>query len=129
MGQGGEIFVLDMGEPVRILDLARDMIELSGLQVGEDIEIEICGMRPGEKLYEELHIDGERHIETSHPKIMVAESTTMNRLEIVRGVTRLQNLVHMPGDLILTELHRLIPQLQHEDLHRPVLKVYRPEAA
>ena len=117
MGQGGEIFVLDMGEPVRIMQLARDMIELSGLRVGDDIEIEIVGMRPGEKLYEELHIDGEKHIETSHPKIMVAESTAMNRFEIVRGVTRLENMVHLPGDLILQELLRIIPQLQHEEIN------------
>ncbi len=116
MGAGGEIFVLDMGEPVRIMDLARDMIQLSGLTVGDDIEIEISGIRPGEKLYEELHIDGERHVETSHPKIMVAESTKMNRFEIVRGIKRLENLVHMPGNLIMDELHQLIPQLRHAEV-------------
>ena len=51
MGQGGEIFVLDMGEPVQIMDLAKDMIRLSGLRVGDDIEIEVTGLRPGEKMY------------------------------------------------------------------------------
>ena len=116
MGAGGEIFVLDMGEPVKIMDLARDMIQLSGLSVGDDIEIEITGIRPGEKLYEELHVDGERHIETSHPKIMVAESAKMNRFEIVRGIKRLENLVHMPGAMIMSELHRLIPQLRHTEV-------------
>ncbi len=69
MGDGAEIFVLDMGEPVRILDLARDLITLSGLRPGEDIEIVYSGVRPGEKLYEELSIKGEDVSQTSHPKI------------------------------------------------------------
>ncbi len=74
MGRGGEIFVLDMGEPVKIVDLARDMIRLSGLELGQDIDIQFVGQHPGEKLFEELNCDGERHRPTSHPKIMVAES-------------------------------------------------------
>ncbi len=69
MGKGGEIYVLDMGEPVRIVDLAANMITLSGLRVGEEIEIIFTGTRPGEKLYEELLIDGEDIAPTSHPKI------------------------------------------------------------
>jgi FlaA1/EpsC-like NDP-sugar epimerase len=69
-GGGGEIFVLDMGEPVRILDLARNMIELSGLEPGRDVEIEFVGTRPGEKLHEELWTAGETVHETGHPKIL-----------------------------------------------------------
>ena len=69
MGEGGEIFVLDMGDPIRIVDLARDMITLSGLRPGEDIEIEFSGIRPGEKLFEELSIDGEDISSTRHPDI------------------------------------------------------------
>jgi len=78
MGEGGEVFVLDMGEPVRILDLAKKMIRLSGLEVKDefnpdgDIEIEFTGLRPGEKLYEELLIGGNTS-ETDNPKIMRAE--------------------------------------------------------
>ena len=69
-GTGGEIFVLDMGKPVKILDLARQLIELSGLRPGDDIEIEFSGLRPGEKLYEELSYKGENILPTTHPKIM-----------------------------------------------------------
>jgi len=69
MGSGGEIFVLDMGEPVKIVDLARDLITLSGFRPGEDIEIKFVGTRPGEKLYEELMIEGEDVSQTDHPKI------------------------------------------------------------
>lgn len=69
LGNGGEIFVLDMGEPVKIVDLARDLITLSGFRPGDDIEIRFVGMRPGEKLFEELSIEGEDVCRTSHPKI------------------------------------------------------------
>lgn len=69
-GQGGEIFVLDMGKPVKIADLAKHMIELSGLQPGTDIAIEFMGLRPGEKLFEELNLGAEQCSETAHPKIM-----------------------------------------------------------
>lgn len=71
MGNDGDIFVLDMGEPVKIVDLAREMITLSGLRVGEDIEIKISGIRPGEKLYEELSVLGEDMGKTTHDKIYV----------------------------------------------------------
>ena len=71
MGNGGEIFVLDMGEPVKIADLARDLIVLSGLKPGEDIEIQFTGLRPGEKLFEELSVTGEQADKTRHPKIFV----------------------------------------------------------
>jgi FlaA1/EpsC-like NDP-sugar epimerase len=70
MGQGGEVFVLDMGEPVRIVDLAANMIRLSGKELGVDAEIVYTGLRPGEKLHEELVVEGEDVIRTSHPKVM-----------------------------------------------------------
>jgi FlaA1/EpsC-like NDP-sugar epimerase len=72
LGEGGEVFVLDMGDPVKIIDLARDIIALSGLEVGRDIDIEIVGCRPGEKLYEELFIKGEEYHRTRHEKIYIA---------------------------------------------------------
>ena len=76
LGQGGEIFMLDMGEPVKIVDLARDLIELSGLEVGHDIDIVITGTRPGEKLYEELFIPGESYKKTKHEKVILAENAS-----------------------------------------------------
>ncbi len=72
LGCGGEIFVLDMGEPVRIVDLARDMIRLSGLEENRDVDIVYTGLRPGEKLFEELHLDSEHYGGTAHPRIRVA---------------------------------------------------------
>ena len=69
-GKGGEIFVLDMGQPVKIVDLARQMIELSGYRVGEDIEIKFSGLKPGEKLFEELQHHTEEYATTAHPRIM-----------------------------------------------------------
>jgi FlaA1/EpsC-like NDP-sugar epimerase len=71
IGHGGEIFLLDMGEPVKILDLAKELITLSGLRPGEDIDIVFSGIRPGEKLFEELSIRGEDIAPTPHPKIGV----------------------------------------------------------
>jgi FlaA1/EpsC-like NDP-sugar epimerase len=71
LGRGGEVFMLNMGEPVKIVDLAKDMIELSGLEVGRDIDICFTGMRPGEKLYEELFIPGESYRRTKHDKIFI----------------------------------------------------------
>ncbi|HEU4681598.1 MAG TPA: nucleoside-diphosphate sugar epimerase/dehydratase [Gemmatimonadales bacterium] len=85
LGRGGEVFVLDMGEPVKIVDLARDLIRLSGLQVDTDIEIAFTGLRPGEKLYEELFFDSERAIPTSHPKILRATNA-----EIPSGLVALR---------------------------------------
>jgi FlaA1/EpsC-like NDP-sugar epimerase len=78
MGQGGEIFVLDMGEPVKILDLARTLIELSGLQPGRDIDIAFTGIRPGEKLYEELFLSHESYERTRHEKIFIATNSEAN---------------------------------------------------
>ena len=117
MGQGGEIFVLDMGSPVKIVDLAKDMIRLSGLKVNEDIDIEFIGCRPGEKLYEELRIEGEQQTDTSHPKIAVATCRASSRLEALRAVRRLKNLADGPSPMILDELKQAVPQFQHAPRH------------
>jgi len=88
MAHGGEVFVLDMGEPVKIMDLAKRMITLSGLKVKDqnnpngDIEIVIAGLRPGEKLYEELIIDGDNIESTQHPLIMRARERSFAKIEL-----------------------------------------------
>jgi FlaA1/EpsC-like NDP-sugar epimerase len=110
MGQGGEVFVLDMGDPVRIFDLACEMISLSGLEVGRDIEIHFTGMRPGEKLFEELHIYGESHVPTIHPKIMVATSTRVSHESIDNAVDRLGCLAKQGSGSVVNELQRIVPQ-------------------
>jgi FlaA1/EpsC-like NDP-sugar epimerase len=109
MGEGGEIFVLDMGEPVRIVDLAQDMIRLSGLRVGEDIEIEITGLRPGEKLYEELYDVVEERQPTAHPKIMVAASARRNLVEVIHDVNRLAEVIHAPNEFVRNALFEIVP--------------------
>jgi len=82
LGKGGEIFILDMGRPVRILELAEDMIRLSGLTPYEDIDIEFTGIRDGEKLFEELEITGENLLKTRNPKIFIGKIATYSREEV-----------------------------------------------
>ena len=74
LGRGGEVFLLDMGEPIRIVDIASDLIRLSGLSVGTDIQIKFTGMRPGEKLYEEMFFSAENVLTTDHPKVLRARN-------------------------------------------------------
>ncbi|WP_405289922.1 polysaccharide biosynthesis protein [Methanobrevibacter sp.] len=91
--KGGEIFVLNMGEPVKIYDLAKTLIELSGLKLDEDIKIEIIGMRPGEKLYEELLMDEEGLEETNHEKIFIAEPKNFTMEGIEEKLDKLRYLL------------------------------------
>jgi FlaA1/EpsC-like NDP-sugar epimerase len=112
MGRGGEIFVLDMGEPVRVVDLARDMIHLSGLEVNQDIDIVFTGPRPGEKLFEELQCDGERRLPTKHNKILVAESEQIEFDEIHASLQYLEQIADTSADAILDALQHIVPQYQ-----------------
>ena len=89
MGKGGEIFVLDMGEPVKIVDLAKELITLSGFRPGEDIEITFMNPRPGEKLFEELRIEGENMQRTRHPKIRIWKNIPMDREKLRQGIDEL----------------------------------------
>ncbi len=89
MGRGGEIFILDMGEPVKIVDLARDLIRLSGLRPDVDVEVAFTGVRPGEKLFEELSTDGENADKTRHPKIFVGRHASEPLVEVRRWLDAL----------------------------------------
>lgn len=116
MGRGGETFVLDMGEPTRIVDLAKDMVRLSGLRLGEDIELLFIGARPGEKLLEELVLDSEDHIATRHAKIMAVRGAGPGRdIHLGKKFDRLQCLADGPAELIVEELKRLVPAFRSDE--------------
>jgi FlaA1/EpsC-like NDP-sugar epimerase len=110
IGNAGEILVLDMGAPVRIMDLAADMIRLSGLRVGEDIEIRVVGTRPGEKLYEELHARGEKHLPTRHPKIMIADRRRRDAGAVSMAIQELESLVEEEPALVVAQLQQIVPE-------------------
>ncbi len=111
MGQGGEVFVFDMGESVKIIDLAKKMITLSGLRVDKDIEIRYTGLRPGEKLYEELLNNDENTLPTHHPKILVAEVNTPSYAYMEVATNEL-NLLLTSGDnnSIVAKIKEMIPE-------------------
>jgi FlaA1/EpsC-like NDP-sugar epimerase len=113
MGKGSEIFVLDMGEPVRIMDLARNMIKLSGHEPDVDIEIRITGLRPGEKLFEELISEGENILPTYHEKIRIFSTQRMHQREMENWLVRLEELVTR-GDQaeVVRHLSDLVPEYQ-----------------
>jgi FlaA1/EpsC-like NDP-sugar epimerase/lipopolysaccharide/colanic/teichoic acid biosynthesis glycosyltransferase len=111
MGRGGEVFLLDMGEQVRIDDLARQLIRMAGLREGEDIEIVYTGLRPGEKLYEELHSDAERMRITRHERIMVWDLDAPPEAELLEDVDELETRARA-GDAsgVRLQLQRIVPE-------------------
>lgn len=113
IGRGGEIFILDMGEPVNILDLAKDTITLSGLKPNEDIDIVFTGIRPGEKLFEELENSEEQMIQTQHPKIFIGRLAAYPAQKLEHALNRLSFLAANGWDRELPKfLNELIPEAQ-----------------
>src|SRR6185295_5707739 len=127
MGRGGEVLLLDMGEQVRIVDLARQLIRMSGLREGEDIEIVFTGLRPGEKLFEELHSDAERTRMTRHERILAWDLDVREETEVLAEIADLE-VIAQDGDPdpIKRQLRRLVPEYC-EPKHDPFEPVTIPE--
>lgn len=115
MGKGGEIFILDMGTAVKIDDMARDLIRLSGFEPDVDIKVEYVGLRPGEKLYEELITEGEGIVPTSHDKILVIQGTQCDLELLERRIDQLQELaMAQDAEGIRLALQEIVPEYQPE---------------
>jgi len=116
LGKGGEVFVLDMGEPVKVLDMAEELIRLSGFEVGEDIEVKIIGLRPGEKLFEELLTEEERSRvlgDSGHKKIFIAKVGEVDREKLEKDVRELEKLAkEMDSEAIVRKLQEMVPSYQ-----------------
>jgi len=115
MGTGGEIYIFDMGEPVKILDLAKKMIRLAGFTPGKDIEIKIIGLRPGEKLFEELLTDTSRSLPTHNDKIMIAVDMVAagDYEEAHRCITKLANTARaVPADEVVAMMKKIVPEFK-----------------
>jgi FlaA1/EpsC-like NDP-sugar epimerase len=125
IGQGGEIFVLDMGEPIRILDLALELIQRRGLKPGEDICVEFTGVRPGEKLYEELAFENEQTSATSHEKIRVWQLPRATPHQIRRMLEVLTGVVDSARDDVIMALSQCVPEYRADSAGATV----RPDQA
>jgi FlaA1/EpsC-like NDP-sugar epimerase len=124
LGKGGEVFVLDMGEPVKIVDLARDLIRLSGLQPDQDIEIRFSGTRPGEKLFEELTTDEEQADKTTHRKIFVGRVREVELESLKFSLSQLEKSMLSPDPAaIYAALRELIPEFSGERTEESVARL------
>ncbi len=116
MGKGGEVFVLDMGTPIKITKMARDLIRLSGFKPDEDIEIKFIGLRPGEKLHEELITEGEGMVQTNYEKIFVLKGNGNNSMVLNGKIDELVHLAHEQDALaIKKKLKEIVPDYQPFD--------------
>lgn len=110
IGKTGEILVLDMGRPLKIVDVARDLIRLSGLREGREVEIVYTGLRPGEKLYEELYHESEERLPTQHPKIYRARHRVCGRRKIEHVLERLARVLDAPRESVVAALQEVLPE-------------------
>ena len=111
MGEGGEIFVLKMGKPIKIAEMAEDLVRLSGKEPGRDIEIKFIGLRPGEKLYEELIIESEGVVPTDHSKILVLRGRTCDWEDLEPAIVQLEDAARtMRGEAIKDVLRQVVPE-------------------
>ena len=110
VGNGGEIFIFDMGQPVKIYDLAVKMIKLSGLVLGKDIEIRFSGLREGEKLYEELLANQENTIQTDYKKIMIANVRRYEYESVSQEIAQLITLKNSDPFVIVKKMKEIVPE-------------------
>jgi FlaA1/EpsC-like NDP-sugar epimerase len=115
MGKGGEIFIFDMGESVKIYDLAVKMVKLSGLTLGKDITIEFSGLRQGEKLYEELLANQENTKQTEHEKIMIADVRRYSYTEVTQMINNLIQLKDTEPFTIVKEMKVIVPEYKSQN--------------
>ena len=110
MGKGGEIFVFEMGKSVKIVDLAKKMIQLSGLELGKDIELSFTGLRPGEKLYEELLANEENTMPTHHQKILIAKTRVESDEQVAAIQTLIDLSVQQENEAIVRQMKKIVPE-------------------
>ncbi len=116
MGKGGEIFIFDMGKSIKVIDVAKNMIRLSGLEVGKDIQIKYVGLRPGEKLYEELLCDKENTLPTYHPKIMIAKVVHNEFNTMSDHLSQFEKLIKTQNNIEIVKLmKRIIPEYKSQN--------------
>jgi len=109
LGQGGELFILDMGEQIKVMDIAKNLISLSGLTPGKDIEIKIIGLRAGEKLSEEILLDKEKDKVTKHEKIYTSQPQEFNQAALRKELKELKHLADMvDGPEVIKKMKEII---------------------
>ena len=113
MGKGGEIYIFDMGKPVKIIDLAYKMIKLVGFTPGKEIQVKEIGLRPGEKLYEELLNDNSKTLPTYHEKIMIAQEIQDEYLILHEDIEQLIKCATMfDSDMIVSKMKKIVPEFK-----------------